>query len=116
VFTINPRLKKFKILTTWVEENKVENLLEATLYLNEAFRFIDLLMFLDKNSISYKVFEGFKGRTCFKENGNKFRDIVLDVSETEIGNVIEFFNNSKKCNEIFKTSVIDERHIKVEIR
>ena len=72
---MNPKLKKFKVLTTWVDDNKVENLLEATLFLNEAFKFIELLLLLDERSIKYKVLEGFKGYTTFKEDCNKFKDI-----------------------------------------
>ena len=113
---MNPKLKKFKSLTTWVEENKVENLLEATLYLNEAFKFIELLLLLDEKSIKYKVYEGFKGYTTFKEDCNKFKDIVLEMSDDDLRNVIEFFNNSVKCKEIFKTLVIDENHIKIEVQ
>jgi len=113
---MNPKLKKFKVLTTWVDDNKVENLLEATLFLNEAFKFIELLLLLDERSIKYKVLEGFKGYTIYNNNCNKFKDIVLEVSDGEIRNVIEFFNNSKKCNEIFKTLVIDENCIKIMIR
>lgn len=113
---MNPKLKKFKILTTWVEESKVENLLEATLYLNDAFKYIDLLLLLDENSIKYKLVSGFKSYTIFKEECNMFKDIVLEVSDDEIRNVIEFFNNSDKCNEFFKTQIIDKNCIKIEIR
>jgi len=113
---MNPKLKKFKVLTTWVEDNKVENLLEATLYLNDAFKFIELLLLLDEKSIKYKVYEGFKGQTIYKENCNKFKDIVLEMSDDEIRNVIEFFNNSVRCKEIFKTLVLDDNYIKIMTR
>jgi len=112
---MNPKLKKFKLLTTWVTDNRVENLLEATLYLNEAFIFIDLLLSLDENSIEYKVYEGFKGHTIFKENCNKFKDITLELANDKIRNVIEFFNNSIEYSKIFKTEIINENFIKIEI-
>ena len=102
---MNPRLKKFKILTTWVTEDRVENLLEGTLYLKEAFKFIDLLLALDNQKFSYKLVSGFKGFTHFKEKQNMFKDIVLEVSsEQELKNVVEFLRNSVKYNEIFNVS------------
>jgi len=113
---MNPRLKKFKDLTTWVESNRVENLLEGTLFLNNAFKFIDLLVFLDENSFVYTVIEGFKGKTAFGEKENHFKDVVLQVSNERIENVVEFFNKSAKCNEDFKVQVIDNDLIKIEIR
>lgn len=114
---MNPHLKKFKILTTWITEDRIENLLEGTLYLREAFKFIELLLTLDTNRFDYKLTSGFKGFSHFKEGQNMFKDIELEMtSEQELRNVVEFFNNSVKYSEIFNIQELTSTSLKIQLK
>ena len=113
---MNPYLKKFKSLTTWITDDRVENLLEGTLYLKEAFKFIELLLVLDENNFEYELVSGFKGKTHFKEEQNMFKDIVIEVSEQELRNVVEFFNSSVKYNETFSVQELSNTNLKIQLR
>jgi len=98
VYHLNSHLRKFKVLTTWVETGRVENLLEGTLYLKEAFKFIDLLLLFDSKKLGYELVSGFKGFTNFKDKQNKFKEI--EVSSDEIGKIKSVISSNFTVNEL----------------
>jgi hypothetical protein len=76
-----------------VKDNKdasIQNLIESCQYYKNGKYFLDFLLKLYKLNIDFQIIEGFKGRTQFDNNENKFITCVLLFND----NIINELNKS----------------------
>ena len=100
-------LSHFNKLTTFCKTNKSLNLLEGTLYLDEFYKFNELLNIIETNNIKYKIVSGFIGYSI-ADKSILFKSIIL--SSNNPNNIINLIDDN-----IFKFTLKDKK-IKIQLR